>query len=251
MNFKDHFSTQAVDYARYRPSYPDALFAYLASLPRAHDTALDCGTGSGQAALGLAAFFTHVIATDPSEKQIANAAPHARVSYRVASAEDSGLPAASVDLVTAAQAVHWFDFDRFYREVRRVLKPGGAVAVWCYGLFATAPAVDRIVHDYYARIVGPFWPPERRIIEDAYRSIPFPFVEVVPPDFHMQARWDLADLFGYLGTWSATQAYLRQHGVDPRALIETELAQAWGDAAVPRPVRWPVHLRVGRCAPVE
>ncbi len=246
MHFKDHFSQQAAAYSRYRPLYPQALFAYLADQVRQHDLAWDCGTGSGQTAWALTEFFTTVIATDPSERQLASAIAHSRIVYRAAAVEQSGLEAGTVDLITVAQALHWFDLDRFYAEVRRVLRPGGVLAVWCYGLAQVTPAVDRVIKRLYSAIVGPYWPPERRQVETAYRDLPFPFAEWQPPEFAMTATWSLEQYLGYLGTWSAVQAYRRQQGGDPLALIRDELTRAWGDPALPRPIRWPLSVRLGR-----
>ncbi|MCU0933548.1 MAG: class I SAM-dependent methyltransferase, partial [Thiobacillaceae bacterium] len=173
--FKDHFSTRSSRYAAFRPCYPVELFTYLASLTPGHDLAWDCATGSGQAARGLAKHYTRVSATDASTAQIDAAAPHARVEFRVAPAQDSGLPDRSADLTTVAQAAHWFDLQAFYAEVRRVLKPDGLLAIWCYERLAIEPAVDAIVEDFYGGLLGPYWPPERRLVESGYRDLDFPF----------------------------------------------------------------------------
>ena len=187
MRFKDHFSDQAADYTKYRPNYPNELFAYLASLVLARECAWDCGTGSGQAAVALTEFFDRVIATDASEKQILSATKSARVEYRIAPAENSGLSSHSLDLIAVAQALHWFDLDAFYMEAKRVLKPEGALAVWGYGLLEIAPEIDAVINRFYREIVGPYWPPERKIIESRYQTIPFPFAELQPPQFAMKA----------------------------------------------------------------
>jgi SAM-dependent methyltransferase len=249
MSFRDHFSGAAADYAAYRPRYPAALFAWLADLAPRRDVAWDAGTGSGQAATGLAAYFERVIATDASAAQLARAEPHPRVEYRVAIAEQSDLPDGSVALVTAATALHWFDRGRFWREARRVLAEGGAIAVWSYGLMEVTPAVDAVVTRLYRDIVGPFWPFERRMVEQGYRTIEFPFEEVPAPDFAMEARWTLVHLTGYLGTWSAVLRYREARREDPVALVSAELQRAWGDPEEPRPVRWPLALRAGRAGP--
>lgn len=245
MAFKDYFSRQAADYASFRPNYPAKLFAYLASLCRERELAWDCGTGSGQAATGLAEHFQKVIASDPSEKQLASAAAHPRVVYEVAAAEKTSIPSASVDLVTAAQALHWFDLDPFYAEVRRVLKPAGVLAVWCYNLPKIAPEIDPLIEDFYSHTVGPYWPPERRLVEDAYRSLPFPFAEIAVPAFSMAAEWDLQNFADYLSTWSATQEFIRGRGMNPLDLLLKTLRPLWGDEAAPRQVTWPFSLRVG------
>lgn len=249
MTFKDHFSGHATDYAAFRPTYPPELFAWVAGLPAERRLAWDCATGSGQAAVALAEHFPRVAATDASAAQIAHAVPHPRVEYGVAPAEASGLADGSVDLVTVAQALHWFDFDRFYAEVRRVLAPGGALAVWSYDLARFDPAVDRLVHRLARDTVGPYWPPERRWVDEEYRTLPFPFApsEQLPvPAFHLEERWDLARFAAYLRTWSAVVRFRAATGRDPVAELEEELAAAWGDPLEVKAVRWPLHVRAAR-----
>jgi len=245
VEFKDHFSSHASDYARFRPNYPTALFEFLASRVSQHHLVWDCGTGNGQAAHGLAAHFDVVIASDPSGEQIQNAMPHEKIRYRVASAENIDIPSQSVDLVTAAQAAHWFDMKRFSLEARRVLKPNGVLAVWCYGLTQINPELDEVVQHYYSSVVGAFWPPERHHIEAHYQTLHFPFAEQPSPAFHMQVDWDLNDFEGYLHTWSATQRYIKKNARHPIGLVHRSLLRAWGDASKKRPVRWPISLRIG------
>lgn len=246
--FKDHFSKQAAAYSGYRPGYPPQLFRYLASVAPGRERAWDCATGTGQAALGLAEHFREVIATDASARQIANAGYREGVVYEVAPAEHSGIAAGSVDLVTVAQALHWFEPEAFYREVKRVLRPGGVIAVWSYGQLRVSPAVDAVIGHLYEALVGPYWPPERRLVEEGYRSIPFPFAALEPPPFGMSARWSLAQLRGYLGTWSAVQRYKDAEGADPLQAVAEGLERAWGDTAGERTVVWPLALRVGVAA---
>lgn len=245
MSFKDHFSRHAELYRRYRPSWPPEVFAWLASLPPARERAWDVGTGNGQAAHGLAEHFAEVVATDASAAQIAAAEPHPRVAFRVAPAEDSALPPASVDLVCAAQAFHWFDFERFFAECRRVVRPGGIVAAMTYLHPSIDPAIDEVLWRYIAH-VRPDWPPERRFVDAGYANAPFPFDPIpVPAGLALTLDLDLDAFMGYLATWSAAQRYRERTGADPRAAFAAELAAAWGDATATRTVRWPIAGRVG------
>jgi len=245
VTFKDHFSKQAADYAKFRPRYPQQLFDYLGSIAPSRQLAWDCATGNGQAALGLASVFDRVIATDASERQIANGRPHGRVEYRVAPAETSGLESNSVDLIMVAQALHWFDLARFYEEVQRVLKNGGIFAASAYLLLHITPRIDRIINqDYYQRIIGPFWPPERKLVEH-FKELPFPFSKVESPKFELAVQWNLEHLTGYLRSWSATQRFIAANHHDPLAEVADDLRGAWGDPAHLRQVFWPLTLRIG------
>ena len=246
MDFKDYFSKQASAYIRYRPHYPAQLFEYLAELALDHQLAWDCATGSGQAALGLAHYFEKVIATDASEEQIANAVAHDRISYVVAPAEKTEITSGSVDLIVVAQALHWFDFDKFYAEVRRVLKEGGVLAVWSYSLLRISSAIDRVLARFYTNVVGPFWPPERKLVDDKYQSIPFPFEELVAPLFKMEVNWNLDSLVGYLGTWSSVQKFKDKYNTDPLEIVMRDVLRAWGRPEDEREIHWPIHMRVGR-----
>ncbi|MCB1827845.1 MAG: class I SAM-dependent methyltransferase [Coxiellaceae bacterium] len=229
MTFKDHFSKQAGDYSKFRPSYPAELYAYLDTLVAEHACAWDCGTGNGQAAIALAGYFDSVIATDASQQQIDNATPHERVSYRVATAEHSTLDDHSVDLITVAQALHWFDLDKFYAEVRRVAKPQAAIAVWVYELMQfDDPAVQAVLDYCYRDLVGSYWPPERIHCETRYQQLPFPFKEFDTPDFSVQYHWTKDAFLGYLSTWSAVQRYISDLNSDPiSTLIQPRLDAIW------------------------
>jgi SAM-dependent methyltransferase len=246
MSFKDHFSDHAGAYARYRPDYPAELFAYLASLTPRREVALDCATGSGQAALGLADHFALVVASDGSVSQLQSAQRHPHIAYVGNLAEQPALRDGTVDLVVAAQAAHWFDHERFYPAAKRVLRKGGAVALWTYGLAYVEPQIDAIVRHFYRNVVGSYWPPERRWVESAYRDLPFPLQEVGAPTFQLNLQWDLESLIGYLGTWSAVQRYRRATGEDPLPALRAEIAPYWPSPVETRPVTWPLHLRVGR-----
>lgn len=243
--FHDHFSGVANVYQQYRPTYPPALFESLAGLCAEHEMAWDCGTGNGQAAVELAKHFDLVIATDASAEQIANAIPNAKIDYRMSPAEQSPCKDGIVDLVTVAQALHWFDIPRFHAEVQRVLKAGGVYAIIGYRGHRVMPAVDAVL-DRFEAAIGPFWPPERAIVEARFATVEFPFAELTPPRFDLEAHWDYSTHLGYLRTWSARKEYIRANGTDPVTAVEDDLAAAWGDPATLRTVTWDPILRVGR-----
>ncbi|HYP69230.1 MAG TPA: class I SAM-dependent methyltransferase [Thiobacillaceae bacterium] len=253
MTFKDHFSTGSPDYAAFRPNYPPALFAWLAGLCRRRELAWDCATGNGQAALELAHHFKQVIATDASAQQIEAAKHLPGVEYRVAAAEASGLKTISVDLIAVAQAVHWFDLERFYAEARRVLHPGGVIALWGYGPPILPEPMDQALAHFYAHTIGPYWPPERTLVDDRYRSLAFPFDEVPAPSFAIEVSWNLPRLIAYLATWSAVKRYIAAIGTNPLTELEAELALHWspqgsrrdGPDGGARRLEWPLFLRVG------
>lgn len=247
-SFKDHFSGHASGYARARPTYPESLFDFLASLPAERGTVWECGAGSGQASLPLAARFAAVIATDASAAQVAKARRAPGVLYAAAAAERAPLRDASVDLVAVAQALHWFDLPAFAAEAARVAKPGAVLAAWCYGNCQVTPEFDRAYFRLYEGIVGPYWPPERVHVEDGYRSLDLPFPALPAPGFVLEADWDLPELMDYFGTWSAVQYYRKAKGEDPLALVREEMATAWGDPRARRRVRWPLSLRLARLA---
>ncbi|OLC73141.1 MAG: SAM-dependent methyltransferase [Gemmatimonadetes bacterium 13_1_40CM_4_69_8] len=244
--FKDHFSDVAAAYAAHRPSYPAGLVDFLARLAPAKRLAWDSGCGSGQLSVLLAGPFARVVATDASPEQIAQAAVHPKVEYRCTRAEASGLPERVADLATAAQAVHWFDLPAYYAEVRRVARPDGIVAVISYGVVTADADLDGVIQPFYRNVLGSYWPPERRHVDDGYRSLPFPFEELAAPAFEIRLDWRLDDLIGYVATWSAVWALEQAEGQGPLGRFRRDLEAAWGPATVVRTVRWPLALRVGR-----
>lgn len=246
MNFEDHFSQMAQGYARYRPIYPGALFDYLAAISPGHRLAWDCGTGNGQAALALTRHFHRVMATDASSDQLNHAFHHDQIEYRAEQAEAVSLDDGSVDLVTAAVAVHWFDLEKFYHEVKRVLKPNGILAVWTYHLPVIDAEIDRLLGIYYSGVLAGYWPDRIRYLDDRYRSLPFPFDEVSVPEFFMEAEWSLSHLVGFLDSWSATRKYQNEHSRHPLERIWPELTAAWGEPDLIRMIRWPLFIRIGR-----
>jgi hypothetical protein len=246
MTWKDNFSKQADIYAKYRPQYPKELYDFLASQVFQKKVAWDCGTGNGQVATQLAAVFEQVIATDASVSQLAYATSLPNLKYRVATAERSGLAANSVNLITVAQAIHWFDVEKFYKEVRRVATEEAIIAVWGYGLLTISAAIDKLLHRLYSDILGTYWDMERRHLDLAYQTIPFPFATLEAPAFVMQASWNLAHLLGYLNTWSSVQKFIAVNHTNPLAKIESDLQQVWGKVQLPRQVQWEIYLKVGR-----
>jgi SAM-dependent methyltransferase len=242
---KDNFSTQSAEYAIYRPTYPKELYDYLFALVKNNNAAWDCATGNGQVARMLAQHFERVYATDISEKQLSQALKVPNIFYRVEPAEQVSAVAHSFDLITVAQAIHWFNFEAFYAEVKRTLKPEGLFAVIGYGLMGIDKKVDQAVFKQYEDILGKYWDPERRYIEEGYKTIPFPFEEIIAPHFQIKTSWNFKQLIGYLNTWSSLQHYKKANDRNPLEYMYTELKEAWGSDAV-KDVHFPILLRIGR-----
>ena len=244
----DHFAKVSSTYAAHRPTYPPELFGWLASLTPEKSLAWDCATGTGQAATALAGHFDRVHATDASESQIREAAPLDNVIYLTAPAHSSGLSEHSADIVTVAQALHWFSLEEFYTEVRRVLKPGGIIAVWTYGVFTVRgndnDRTRKLLDNFYYNTVWDYWPAERRHVENGYADLPFPFAGIEAPEFAMTVNWALEELAGYLGSWSATSRYIERNGRDPVSPLMAELTPLWGEER--QRVEWPLSIKVGR-----
>jgi SAM-dependent methyltransferase len=245
-SFKDHFSTLAGGYAIYRPRYPAALAEFLAGISPSRGLAWDAGCGSGQLTGVLGDFFDRVIGTDASEEQISQATPHRNVEYRLATAEASGLETKSVDLAVAAQAAHWFDLDRYYAEVRRVGKENGIIALVTYSGMTIEPSIDQLVDRFYHVDLKGHWPPERRLVEEGYRSMPFPFDEIQAPPLAMRSDWTLSDVIGYVDTWSAVKNLVKAGGIGAVEKLRSDLAGVWGPPEVAKVISRELSLRVGR-----
>jgi len=242
---KDNFSTRADKYAQFRPTYPEALFDHLFSLSPSKASAWDCGTGNGQIAQRLASVFQNVQATDISRQQLDNAVRLPNIHYSLQPAEKTDFPDHGFDLITVAQAIHWFDFDAFYAEVHRTLKPGGILAVIGYNLPRFNAAVDAVIADFYRKVVGPYWDKERRYIDENYQTIPFPYADLPALAFTIDVQWSFDHLIGYIETWSAVKHYQKEKGENPVRLVEPRLKTAWGEAGL-LPGHFPILLRLAR-----
>lgn len=245
-DFKDYFSKFAQTYARGRLTYPPELFAMLASLTHEHELAWDCGTGNGQAALGLTAYYQKVIATDPSEQQIANCIQHPQITYKVEMAEEPSLSTHSADLLTISAALHWFNFEKFYAQAQRVLKKGGIIAAWTYFFPTISPEIDAIFKDFDENVLGPYWKPETKYIRENYQTLPFPFEELIIPPFFIEREWDLESFTEHAHTWSAVQFYKQTKNEDAVELLLNHLLPVWGDPKEKKKIRWKLSLRVGK-----
>lgn len=242
---KDNFSTQSDDYVRFRPMYTQKLIDFLLSLTSTHKTCWDCGTGNGQLAVALAEAFQKVHATDISQKQLHNATQHPNIEYSKQPAERTDFPDQYFDLITVAQAAHWFDHERFNKEVKRVLKPDGAVVLFGYGLVQVEGEIGQLIKDFYWNVTKPYWDPERNHIEARYKTIPFPYQEIeVNENFDIEAEMSLDELTGYIGTWSAVQHYKNANGHHPVDQLKFDLRQIWKEGK--RKITFPVFLRAGK-----
>lgn len=242
---KDNFSSVSSKYAQFRPVYPAEVFQYLYTLTDQKDVAWDCGTGNGQVAYDLAKTFRYVCATDISRSQIDHAIAATNIFYSVQPAEKTDFEDKKFNLITVAQAIHWFDFDRFYAEVNRTAKEGGLLCVLGYGRIQISTIIDNIINDFYTRSLGKYWDKERKYIDENYETIPFPFEEIKTPKFQIDLEWTLEHLLGYLDTWSAVTHFKKMNGTNPLEVLKTELEKHWQDGVV-MPVSFPMLLRVGK-----
>lgn len=241
---KDNFSTQAKDYSKYRPHYPQEMIDYVASFVKNRNMVLDIATGNGQVAGKLAGYFDAVFAIDISRKQLDNAVQKENIIYSEQPAEHTDFKNGQFDLITVAQAIHWFDFEAFYKEVYRILKTDGIFAVLGYGLFTTNAESDRIITDFYENIIGSYWDSERRYVDENYTTIPFPFEEIEVKQFSNEFTWTFEQLTGYLDTWSAVQHYIKKNNANPVDIIRDELKASWEKSD--GKVYFPLLLRIGK-----
>ncbi|MFD2163935.1 class I SAM-dependent methyltransferase [Paradesertivirga mongoliensis] len=244
-DIKDKFSNQAKQYQQFRPVYPQLLYSFLDSKVTAFDAAWDCGTGNGQVATQLAERFTEVCATDISEKQLAEASQKENIKYSLSRAEKTGYPDDKFDLTTVAQAVHWFDHDSFFKEVLRVSKPNAVVAIWGYNLLRISAEIDKLIDTFYGQTLGEYWDYERKLVEDEYKSMPFPFEEFEVPRFEIVANWDDQQVLGYFNSWSAVQNFIEKNGTNPVDDLAGQLSSYW-QADETKKIRFRIFTRMGR-----
>lgn len=241
---KDNFSTQAAQYAKFRPTYPQECYDFIFEHLNNREIAWDCATGNGQVANVLASTFKQVYATDISAKQLANAPQQKNIIYKVEQAEKTDFADDMFDLIVVAQAIHWFKFDVFFEEAKRVLKPNGLFVAIGYGLMKITPAIDKVIYQLYEDILGSYWDVERKHIEQNYQSIPFPFQEIESPSLEILTQWNFQQLIGYLETWSSLQHYLKTNGQNPLDLVIDNLKKAWGNQEI-LAVHFPLLIKAG------
>jgi len=247
-NATDHFSSRSEEYSFYRPVYPDGLFEFLSEITRHKNLAWDCATGNGQAAIGICKYFKKVIASDVSKSQIEYSFHRDNIVYDVFPAEKVNIEENSVDLITVAQAAHWFDLTKFYQEVRRVSNGNdGIIAIWSYGMHRINPKIDMISEKLTVggEILGNYWPKETIYVKEDYKTIPFPFKEITIPKLEMKVNWSFDDLFTYMETWSSVKKFQMEKKYDPLSIVREEMKSLWGKKDTKKVVRWNINLRVG------
>ena len=248
--FEDRYGAVAASYARHRPAYPRGLFDLVASAAPARRRCWDAGTGSGQAAVVLASYFREIVATDASQQQLDQAVAAPGVEYRCEPSESTSIPDRSVDAITVASAIHWFERPAFFDEVRRVGAPGALLAVWTYTTaLEVDPGVDRVVRHISAQLLGPMWTSHIRTLEGGLGRLALPFHDLPVPSFSIEQSWTLAELCGYIQTWSAAVSYERARGRPVTDEVHDALATAWGDPDRRRVVRLPLQVRMGIVRP--
>jgi SAM-dependent methyltransferase len=243
---KDLFSTQSDLYAKYRPTYPRDLYDHILSFVKEKNTAWDCATGNGQAAVVLADYFKKVIATDISAAQIEKATPKENIDYLVCPAESTSFADNTFDLVTVAQAYHWMKWEAFRKEVTRVCKPGAIIAVWTYYNHTTGDErIDASVRHFYENVTKPYWDYERKYVEEKYSTVEFDYDLLPVHSFDSVLHWQREDLVGYISSWSAIQKYIALKGHSPISSFKQEIKKLWPEGETKKVV-FPIYLKLGR-----
>lgn len=241
---KDNFSKQADIYVKYRPVYPQGLFDFILKYTHERQNAWDCATGNGQTAKVLAGYFENVFATDISQKQIDHAQLAINIHYSVQPAEKPDFANNTFDLITVSQALHWFAVDNFYKEVKRVAKPGCIFAAWSYSLLYISPEIDKLIRHFYSDTLGEYWDAERKYVDEKYKTIPFPFKEIAAPQFTMEYRWSIEELEGYFNTWSAVQKFITANNYNPGDELIKQIRRESKNENLK--IIFPLHIRMGR-----
>lgn len=244
--FEDFFSKQAEIYAKSRPHYPKELYDFLTEIVPSNEKAWDCATGNGQAATALSDYYKEVIATDASASQIEHAEKRPNITYRVATAEDSGIVSNSIDLITVATALHWLDLEAFYKEVNRVAKPNAILAAWSYFEVIWPAAMEEIIMDLGVNILKDYWSKSINKVRNKYEDIPFPFEEIPAPGFEIRVNWTLEEVKAYIHSWSPTQNYINVNHKSPIEVVEQQMLKAWGNPQEKKQLIFPLVMRVGR-----
>jgi SAM-dependent methyltransferase len=247
-NDADHFSSKSDEYSFHRPHYPDSLFEFLSEITRNKNLAWDCATGNGQAAIGICKYFKKVIASDASKSQIEHRFHRDNIVYDIFPAEKANIQDNSVDLITVAQAAHWFDLTKFYQEVKRVSNGNeGIIAIWAYGMHKINPEIDMVSEKLTVggQFLGNYWPKETIYVKQNYKTIPFPFKEIAVPKLEVKVNWNLDDLFSYMETWSSVKKFQMDKKYDPLSVVKEEMKNLWGIEGTKKVVRWTINLRVG------
>jgi len=244
----DHFSSTSREYSFSRPIYPDVLYKFLNDITPNKDMAWDCATGNGQAAIGLCKYFKNVVASDASKGQLEYQFNRNNITYEMFPAEKANIKDNSVDLITVAQAAHWFDLNNFYKEVTRISNSNGVLAIWAYGMHKIDNDIDKISEklNVDGDILGKYWPRETNYVKEDYKTIPFPFKEVTAPKFEMTVNWNLDELVSYMQTWSAVKRFSTERKFNPLSLVMEELESLWGKHDKQKVVKWDINLRVGK-----
>ena len=245
--FIDNFSAQSKEYSFSRPTYPESLYEFLSTVTPQKNLAWDCATGNGQAAIGLSKYFKKVIASDASKNQIRHGFQRENIDYKLFPAENVELDNDSVDIVTVAQALHWFDFDKFYYNVKRVGKKDGIIAVWSYDMHKINPQINKVTDrlDVDGEILGSYWDKETKYVKEKYKTIVFPFKEISVPAFKTTLYWNLHQLWDYMKTWSSVKKYYSENKSDPLDLVKSDMKNLWGDELDKREVTWNINIRAG------
>lgn len=221
------FNQESDKYFLNRPRYPLELYRLTRDNCRKRDTAWDCACGNGQVSIDLIPYFSKIEATDINENQLKNSFNDSRISYSLQNSEVTNFPALYFDAVCVAQALHWLDTEKYFAEVKRVLKPGGLFACWGYSFFHVNEEIDTVIRSRLLERIDPYWSAQNRILHNRYRDIAFPFRKLNLPEIKMAVQWNLNQLLAYLETWSAVKLYREKEQKNIIEELRPLLLQKW------------------------